>query len=109
MLDNQTKLNIAVVRFAGFVSNLPLSPNEDDVLEYHSIVELFEECCARDLSQFRIAPDRVRPVAHGTGMASLYGWQPRYPKHNSVDFGYFRGQVRGLIAYLVTVLDSRPC
>jgi hypothetical protein len=108
MLDNQAKLNIAVVRFVGFVSNLPLSPNEDDVLEYHSIVELFEEGCGLDLSQFRIAPDRVKP-ADGTRMASPYGWQPRYPKHNSVDFSYFRGQVRGLIAYLATVLDSRPC
>src|ERR1700758_3729435 len=104
MLDNQTKLNFAVIRFAGFVSKLLLSPNESDVLEYHSIVELFEECCARDLSQFKIAADRGKPVVHGAGMAPLYGWQPRYPKYNSVDFGYFRGQVRGLIAYLVTVL-----
>jgi hypothetical protein len=32
-----TKLNIAVTRFAPFVSHLPLSPDEPDVLEYRNI------------------------------------------------------------------------
>ena len=39
MLDNHTKLNIAVTRFAGFVSELPHSPTENDVLEYHDILD----------------------------------------------------------------------
>ena len=99
MLDNYTKLNIATTRFAGFVSELPHSPTENDVLEYHDILDLFEEGCEEDLSQFRIAPDKLKP-------ASLCGW--RF-KESSVEFGYFLGQVRALTNYLMTVLDSRRC
>jgi hypothetical protein len=107
---NQTKLNIAVTRFAGFVSHLPLSPNEDDIFEYHEIIALFGEACGQDLSQFRIAPDRVKPEEDTTRMASFGArWQTRRRKKNSVEFAYFRGQVRGLINCLMTVLGSRPC
>jgi hypothetical protein len=106
---DETKLNIAVVRFAGFVSHLPLSPNEDDILEYHDIVELFGEGCGQDLSRFRIARDRVKPVVNNTPTASNYGWQTIYPKKNSLDVAYFRGQVRGLTDYLVKVLGNRLC
>jgi hypothetical protein len=105
-----TKLNIAVTRFAAFVSDLPLSPNEAEVLEYHDIITLFEEVCRQDLSQFRIAPDRVRPEADSTTMASVAApWQARHPKKNSVELAYFRNQVRGLISCLMAVLSSRPC
>jgi hypothetical protein len=104
---NQTKLNIAVTRFAGFVSHLPLSPNEDDIIEYHDIITLFAEACGQDLSQFRIAPDRVKPEEDTTRMASFAGrWKTRHPKKNSVEFAYFRGQVRGLIDYVKTNLVS---
>ena len=105
-----TKLNIAATRFADFVSHLPLSPDELDVLEYHDIVGLFEEACGQDLSQFRIAPDRVKAEASKTTTASCAGpWQTRHPKKNSLEVAYFRGQVRGLIDCLMTVLRGRPC
>jgi hypothetical protein len=105
MLDNYTKLNIAITRFAGFVSELPHSPTENDVLEYHDILDLFEEGCEEDLSPFRIAPDKLKPAIRGT-MASFCGWRFKEP---SVEFGYFLGQVRALTNYLMTVLGSRPC
>jgi hypothetical protein len=104
MLDNQTKLNIAVTRFAGFASDLPLSPNEDAVSEYHDIVELFEQGSGLDLSQFRIAPDRLKPAA-----GTIAPGRPRYRTESSVDFRYFLVQVRGLVEYLTSVLGSRPC
>jgi hypothetical protein len=53
-MDDQTKLNFAVTRFAAFVSNLPLSPDEDDILEYHEIVRLFEEAFRQDLSHSQL-------------------------------------------------------
>ena len=65
---HETQLNLAATRFAAFVSNLPLSPDELDVFEYHDIIKLFEEACRQDLSQFRIALDRVKPAADRTTM-----------------------------------------
>jgi hypothetical protein len=109
-MDDQTKLNLAVTRFAAFASNLPLSPDEDDILEYHDIIGLFEEACRQDLSQFRIAPGRIQPEADRATIASVGGcWQTRHHKKNCVECGYFRGQVRGLISCLMTVLHGRPC
>jgi hypothetical protein len=107
MLDNKTKLNIAVTRFAGFVAELPVSPSENDVSEYHDIVELFEEGCGHDLSQFKIAPDRLKPAIGGP-LPSRYEWQTRLKKP-PVEFRYFLGQVRGLTNYLMTVVGCRPC
>ncbi len=109
-MDDQTKLNFAVTRFAAFVSNLPLSPDEDDILEYHEIIRLFEEDFRQDLSQFRIAPGRVQPEADRTAVGLYSGsWQTRHHKKNLIEYAYFRRQVRGLIACLMTVLENRPC
>ncbi|MGB9433917.1 MAG: hypothetical protein WBQ89_16860 [Candidatus Acidiferrum sp.] len=98
-MDDQTKLNFAVTRFAAFVPNLPLPPDEDDILEYHEIVRLFEEAFRHDLSQFKVAPGRVQQEANRTAVGSYSGsWQTRHHKKNLVEHAYFRGQVRGLIA-----------
>ena len=107
---HETQLNLAATRFAAFVSNLPVSPDELDVFEYHDIIKLFEEACRQDLSQFRIAPDRVEPAADRTTMASIAGtWQTPHPKKNCIEVVYFRSQVRALITCLMAVLGSRPC
>lgn len=109
-MDDQTKLNLAAIRFAMFASNLPLSPDGNDVLEYHDIIGLFEEACREDLSQFRIAPGRLQPEADRAAMGLFGGsWQTWHAKRNCVECAYFRGQVRGLIACLMAVLKSRPC
>jgi hypothetical protein len=108
-MRDQNKLDIATARLKSFVSNLPRSPDEDHVLQYHDIIKFFEEACEQDLSQFRIAPDRVKPEADSTTKASYrWYWQTRRPKKNFVEFAYFRDQVRGLIAYLMTAVGSRP-
>jgi len=96
---DQTRLHFAVTRFTAFVSNLPLAPDEDDILEYHEIVRLLEEASRQDLSQFRVAPGRVQQEANRTAVGSYSGsWQTRDQKKNLVEYAYFRGQVRGLIA-----------
>jgi hypothetical protein len=109
-MHNQTNWNIAVTRFAAFCSGLPLSPDEYDVSQYHDIIKLFEDACGQDLSKFKIASDRIRPATYSTAMASGWGGkQAQYHGRNSVDFRYFRGQVRGLIDYMMSVLKRRPC
>jgi hypothetical protein len=108
-LRKQAKWNIAVIRFARFVSDLPLSPDEHDVLEYHDILKLFEEACAQDLSEFRIVPNRVKAEADRTTKGSSKGHlQTRRPKKNPVEFVYFRGQIGRLIASLMTAISSPP-
>ena len=73
--------------------------DEDDILEYHEIVRLLEEASRQDLSQFRVAPGRVQQEANRTAVGSYSGsWQTRDQKKNLVEYAYFRGQVRGLIA-----------
>jgi hypothetical protein len=109
-MQNETKWNIAVLRFAAFASDLSVSPNEDDISEYHDIIKLFEDSHEQDLSRFRIAPDRIKPEAESTATASHSGhWHTRHPKKNVVEYPYFRSQVRGLLDYLMAVLESRPC
>jgi hypothetical protein len=109
-LQKQAKWNIAVIRFAAFVSDLPLSPDEHDVLEYHDIIKLFEEACAQDLSAFRIVPDRAKPKPDRTTTDSLgENSETRLPKKNPVEFVYFRGQVGGLITSLITAVGSTSC
>jgi hypothetical protein len=108
MMDDQTKLNIAVTRFAGFVAELPLSPNEADILQYHGIIQLFEEGCELDLSQFRIAPDRVNSAVART-LRARCGWQTKFKEEPLVEFRYFLSQVRALTDYLMTALGGRPC
>jgi hypothetical protein len=108
-MDDQMKLNVAVTRFALFVHNLPLSPDEDDILEYHDIIGLFEQAFGLDLSQFRIAPERIPSAPDRTVIGSFGGsWQTRHRRRNCIEHAYFRGQVRGLIACLITALKGRP-
>jgi hypothetical protein len=105
-MHNQTEWNIAVTRFAAFCADIPLAPTEDDVSAYHDIVKLFEDACERDLSQFRIAPDRLSKTKT-EALDSLRGrWQTRHPLV-VVEYRYFRGQVRGLVDFLMSAL-GRP-
>ena len=105
---NDPNWNLAVVRFAAFCSDIPLAPNEDDISEYHNIVRLFEESCGQDLSRFRIAPNRMSKVRNEAVNSVRGRWQTRrlIPL---VEYRYFRGQVRGLVDFLMTVLNSRVC
>jgi hypothetical protein len=108
-MHDEGKWNIAVTRFAAFCSDLPLSPSEDDISEYHDIIKVFENASGHDLSLFRIVPDRISETRSET-VASLRGrWQTRQPVPIDVDYRYFRGQVRGLIGFLLAVIGSRPC
>jgi len=107
-MHNQTEWNIAVTRFAAFCSDIPLAPTEDDISTYHDIIKLFEDAYEHELSQFRIAPDRISKTRTET-VASLQGrWQTRHPLI-VVEYRYFRGQVRGLVDSVTSVLNSHLC
>jgi hypothetical protein len=102
-MQDQNKLNIATAHLKGLVQNLACSPDEDQILQYHDIIKLFEEACKQDLSQFIIAAERIKPAAVPT---ALWHWQTRHPQKRSVEFAYFRGQVQRLIAYLMAAGSS---
>jgi hypothetical protein len=109
-MDDQTKWNIAVARFAAFCSNMPLSPNDDDVWEYHDIIALFEDAYGHNLSQFKIAADHMKLTSDNTMTTPLRGrWQTPHAQNGVVEYGYFRGQVRRLVDFLMTVMGGRPC
>jgi hypothetical protein len=103
MLD-QTKWTLALTHFGGFVSGLPRLPDEHDILQFHSIIELFEKAGETDLSQFRIASDRINQATDSAGMTPRASWQARHPKKRSVDPQYFHGQVRKLMEHLKVTL-----
>jgi hypothetical protein len=58
------KCSAAVARLAAFIADFPQSPNQTHVLQYHDIVKTLEETCGQDLSQFRIAPERINSRAN---------------------------------------------
>ena len=100
-MRDQSRWNIAIGRFAGFISNLPAWPNHHHVSQYHLILKSLEDSSGLDLSQFRIAPDRVRPapVHPATGSRASHS-HARHPNRSVVEFSYFRAQVQGLMDYL---------
>jgi hypothetical protein len=108
-MRDRNKRDIAIGRFAGFFSNLLRPQDEDQLSQYHDIFKLLQEACGQDLSQFKVAPDRVNAAAANATTASSGGrWQIRHPKKSFVEFAYFRGQAQGLIDYLKVNQGSRP-
>ena len=105
MLDD-AKWKLALTHFDGFVSDLPISPAEDDVSQYHKIIDLFEDAGEANLSQFRMSAEGVHRVVESTN--TIPGWQTRHPKESSVDPHYFRQQVRRLVEHLKASLDFVP-
>jgi hypothetical protein len=109
MMHNQTEWNIAVTRLAAFCSDIPLAPTEDDISAYHDIVKLFEDAYEHNLSQFRIASDRISKEARSDVGDLVKGrWQTRHPLI-VVEYRYFRSQVRGLVDFVTSVLNSGLC
>ena len=104
-MRDQGKWSAAIARFASFIADFPKSPNENHVFQYHDIIKNFEEACGQDLSQFRIAPDRV----NSRGDTKIRGghWQTPFAASTFVEHTYFCSQVRGLMGYVKTALGDR--
>jgi hypothetical protein len=84
--------------------NVELPPNENNVFQYHDIIKIFEEACGQDLSQFRIAPDRVNSRVD----SKIRGhWQTPFAASTFVEYTYFCSQVHGLMGYVKTALGDR--
>lgn len=89
------KWNIALARLSNFIERFPSCPDEDHILQYHDIIELFEEAGGDLLAQFRISPDRLK---RRNGDASTNCWQsPR--RREIIEYGYFTRQIGELIGY----------
>jgi hypothetical protein len=101
---DQGKWSAAVSRFASFIADFPQSPNESHVFQYHDIIKIFEEACGQDLSQFRIASDRVN--SRGDRKIREH-WQTPFAANTFVEHAYFCSQVRELMGYVKSALSDR--
>jgi len=99
------KCSAGVARLVAFISEFPQSPDQTHVVEYHGIVKILEEACGRDLSQFRIAPDRVNSRAN---IKARDTWQARFVASTAVEHSYFCSQVHALMDFVRTALRKRP-
>ena len=97
MLD-ETKWTFALSQFSDFLSGLAPSPDEYEVLKYHELIDNFEKAGETELSQFKIARDRIEPATNNTDLRAH--WQTRHPQKVSVAPTYFHTQVRRLIEHL---------
>jgi hypothetical protein len=95
------KCSAAVARLVAFIAEFPPSPNHAHVIQYHSIVKTLEEACGRDLSRFRIAPDRV---TSRTNNKTRETWQTPFVASTLVEHSYFCSQVRALMDYVKSAL-----
>lgn len=102
-VQDEGKWSAAVSRFAAFVADLPQSPNENHVSQYHEIIKIFEEACGQGLSQFRIAPDRLISRDNKTRVH----WQTPFDPNTFVEHTYFCSQVRGLMGYVRNFIGDR--
>ncbi len=101
---DQVKWSAAVARLASLVADFSQAPNENHVFQYHDIIKILEEACGQDLSQFRIAPDRVNSRVDSNTKGH---WQTPFASKTFVEHAYFCTQVHGLVGYVKTVLDDR--
>jgi hypothetical protein len=108
-MRDQGKWNVALIHLAGFVRNLPAIPDEDDAVQYHSIIKLLEDINREDLSRFRIIDDPLNRVPSATRVSFWEVWKTRQPKKNPFKPAYFHHQVRELLQYLQAELNSRLC
>jgi hypothetical protein len=100
-MRDQSRWNIAIGRFASFISNLPAWPNHYHVSQYHHILKSLEDSSGLNLSEFRIVPDPVKPPAVLSATASRHSHsRARHPNRSLVEFSSFRSQVQGLMDYL---------
>lgn len=100
-MRDQSKWNVTIGRFAGFVSNLPAHPNQNHISQYHHILKSLEDASGQNLSQFRIAPDQVKPAVASAVTALREGHShPRHSGKSLVEFASFKAQVRGLMDFL---------
>jgi hypothetical protein len=68
-----------------------------------AFLKIFEEVCGQDLSQFRIAPDRIKS---GEDSKMRGHWQTQYAANTFVERAYFCSQVRGLMGYVRTAMGD---
>jgi hypothetical protein len=90
------KCSAVVARLVSLVADLPQVPSQNNVFQYHEIIEILEEACGQDLSQFRIAPHRLNSRVR----TNSSHWQTRFAPQTSVDHTYFCSQVHGLVGYI---------
>ena len=100
MIKNTSIWLRGISRFSGFQLNIPLSPNENHVQEYHSIIAEFESATDDDFSVFKIKDIELNHPG------------PQYPFFEPTVAGYrycdpaiFKARVSGLIRYVIALAE----
>jgi hypothetical protein len=102
MIWDYDKWHVAAAKLVALISYPPESADEDLVMQYHSIVTLFEEATGKDLSSFKINDDRLKqkPVRR------QIGGPPQMSAERYCDTRFFLAQLRSLANYMKTIRDD---
>jgi hypothetical protein len=102
-MQNNQKWSLAFALLRGFGGNLPAVPTEDDVAQYHSILESLQEAGELDLTPFRIDPARVNQRAEG-GRRAAFGHPGTgrvfYSTKKYCELAHFTTQIESLMLFL---------
>src|SRR5579862_6700696 len=98
MIRDVTNWNLGVSQLAGLIQHPPAWPDENDVQDYHDILELLQYASGQELSRFRISDNRLtqtvigaRPGGYRRGSGSV-----RYSEKKYCDERYFYSQLHAL-------------
>ena len=89
---------MGVAQLSGLIQHPPSSPDENDVRQYHDILELLESASGEHLSVFRISEDRLAPNVSSIrpGGYRRGGGSVRYTEKKYCDDRYFYSQLHAL-------------
>jgi hypothetical protein len=109
-MRDEKKWQLAQARFESFRKHIPHSIGVERVREYHDVLELLQAAVNEDLSIFHIPDSEMRPVVTGIPLMATYrNPRPKVTYSDKVfcDNGYFRRQIDGLAAYLLSIEDRQ--
>jgi hypothetical protein len=107
-MPNPKSWNLGISKLNAFMQHLP-EPNQEAVLQYHTIIDLLEEGSGEVFLSFRIPPDKLKPKVLSVRRGA-YGGGPghvNYSKEKYCESKYFSFQIHGLANYLSTLKVSR--
>lgn len=111
MLKDPKKWNLGIAKLSGFMTYLREPFREDQVKQFHEIVDLLEQGSGENLAHFKIPSDRLRIEVIGAQLVTDFSGRPSIPIYSNeerVDGSYFRSQVHGIANYLHSVGEQKP-
>jgi hypothetical protein len=108
MLYDERQWNRGIALLSSFAQHIHAPFDEGHVEQFHNIISTLEGASDENLSEFKIALDRLRPTIASAQRASFTGrhGRIRYSEKKECDASYFQSQVHGLASYLLR--EHRP-